>query len=124
VHIDLTALLTDPAAAETLMLARGQLNRAFRAQGLTSPDPLRLANPSGIVDTELDDPAALGIDEAMARFDESFLAWSSRMPLTLVRPVLTILMQTYQAMGNQQDGTNTAKAAVLKAHQFLRGHLE
>src|SRR5476651_2137512 len=38
-HIDLSPLMTDPDAAEILMLARGQLNRAFRTHGLIPPDP-------------------------------------------------------------------------------------
>jgi hypothetical protein len=118
-HIDLSPLMTDPDAAEILMLARGQLNRAFRTHGLIPPDPLRLDDSSDVDQKELDDPAALGIDEAMARFEESFLTWSSRMPLALARPVLDILRQTYQALGHQQDDTKGPGVAALKAHAFL-----
>jgi hypothetical protein len=122
--IDLSPLMIDPAAAEILMLARGQLNRAFRTHGLTPPDPLPLGDSSDIDPKELDDPAALGIDNAMARFEESFLTWSSRMPLALARPVLNILRQTCQALGHQRDDTEGPGVAALKAHDFLLGRQE
>jgi hypothetical protein len=116
-HIDLSPLLTDPAAAEILMRARGQLNRAFRTHGLIPPDSLDLDDSSDIDTTQLDDPAARGIDEAMARFDESFLNWSGRMPLMLARPILDILRRTYQVLEHRQD--SAAGASTLKAYKFL-----
>ena len=36
-YIDLRPILVNPAAAEILFLARGQLNRAFRSHGLVPP---------------------------------------------------------------------------------------
>jgi hypothetical protein len=120
-HIDLSPLMTDPAAAEILLLARGQLNRAFRTHGLVPPDPLPLSESMDIDPKELDDPAALGIDEAMVRFEESFPAWSSRMPLTLAPPVLEILRQTFQVLGHEQNDIQGPRAAALKAYDFLLG---
>jgi hypothetical protein len=123
-HIDLSPLLADPAAAEVLMLARGQLNRAFRTHGLVSPDPLPVGDAPKIDPKELDDPAALGIEAAVERFDEYFFTWSNRMPLALARPVLMVLQQTYPRLGQQQNDTNSAGAAVLKAYEFLLKCLE
>jgi hypothetical protein len=123
-HIDLSPLMADPAAAEVLMLARGQLNRAFRTHGLISPDPLAVGDASKIDPRELDDPAALGIEAAMGRFDESFLTWSNRIPLALAHPVLAILQQTYQGLRQQQNDTRDAGASLLKAHEFLLACLQ
>jgi hypothetical protein len=118
-QIDLSPLAADPAAAEVLALARGQLNRAFRAHGLVSPDPLPVDDASKIDPMVLDDPAALGIEAAAELFEEYFLTWSNRMPLALARPVLTILQQTYQRLGQQQNDANSASATVLTAYGFL-----
>jgi hypothetical protein len=118
-HIDLSPLMIDPAAARILMLARGQLNRAFRTHGLMSPDPLPVDDRFDIDPQELDDPAALGVETASKRFKDHFLMWSNRIPLTLARPVLDILQQTYRALGHQPNDTNGAGATVLKAYDFL-----
>jgi hypothetical protein len=117
--VDLRPLLAHSDAAEMLLLARGQLNRAFRTHGLISPDPLPARDPSRIDPTELDDPAARGIEHAKARYGEAFITWTERMPRKLAHPVLGILRQTHQALGGRQDDRSRASAAVLKAHEFL-----
>ena len=118
-HIDLRPLLADPQAAEILLLARGQLNRAFRTHGLVPPDPLTLDDAIGTGSTELDDPTAQGIEHAMAHFEEAFLTWAERMPRDLAAPVLGILWETHQALCEQQDHPNGTGAAVRKAYEFL-----
>ena len=109
-----------------LLLARGQLNQAFRTHGLMPPDPLRARNLScalPCVDAaELDAPAARGIEHARARFGEAFDIWAGEMPLQLARPVLDILRQALQAL-KRQNGASEAGAAVLKAHEFLLSRL-
>lgn len=119
--VDLRPLLAHSDAAEMLLLARGQLNRAFRTHGLISPDPLPARDPSRVDPAELDDPAARGIEHAKARHGEAFTAWTERMPRKLAHPVLGILRQTHQALGRRQDDRSRASAAVLKAHEFLLG---
>jgi hypothetical protein len=117
--IDLNPLLADPAAAQIMMLARGQLNRAFRVHGLNSPDPLTIGNEFKVDAKELDDPAALGVESAEERFGACFRTWSARMPSTLGAPVLAILHKTYQALECQADDPDGTAAAVLKAYEFL-----
>ena len=119
--VDLRPLLAHSDAAEMLLLARGQLNRAFRTHGLVSPDPLPARDPSRIDPAELDDPAAGGMEQAKARHGAAFTAWTERMPRKLAHPVLGILRQTHQALGQRQDDRSRASAAVLKAHEFLLG---
>ena len=121
-RLDLRPLLAHRAAAEMLLLARGQLNRAFRTHSLMSPDPLRAQDPSHTDVAELDAPATHGIEHARARFGEAFDVWAEEMPLQLARPVLDILWQALQAL-KQQSGASEAGAAVLKAHEFLLGQL-
>ena len=121
-RIDLRPLLAHRAAAEMLLLARGQLNQAFRTHGLMSPDPLRTRNLSCINEAELDAPAARGIEHARARFGEAFDIWAGEMPLKLARPVLDILRRTLQVL-KQQNGASEASAAVLKAYEFLLSQL-
>ncbi len=115
-HIDLCPLMDDPEATHVLMLARGQLNRAFRSQGLTPLDSLTSGDFSGIDPVDLDDPAALGIENALARFQEDFLLWASRMPATLVQPVMEILRQTHQALKSRRGGDLNA---IVTAYEFL-----
>ena len=123
-RIDLRPLLAHRAAAEMLLLARGQLNRAFRTHGLMSPDPLRTCDPSHTDVAELDAPAAQGIEHARARFGEVFDIWAEEMPLQLAHPVLDILWRTLQALKQQKENeASEAGAAVLKAHEFLLGRL-
>ena len=122
-RIDLRPLLAHRAAAEMLLLARGQLNQAFHTHGLMSPDPLRTRNLPYIDKAELDAPAARGIEHARAQFGAAFDIWAGEMPLKLARPVLDILRQTLQAMKRQQNGASEASAAVLKAHEFLVSQL-
>jgi hypothetical protein len=132
-HIDLRPILANPAAAEILLLARGQLNRAFRSHGLVPPDPLAPSDAEGIEPMELDDPAAQGIDHAMAKFRENFIAWAGAMPAKLVPPVLDILRQAHEALAHEalahealdgpQDAANAAAVAVQAAHDFLSGCL-
>lgn len=121
-RIDLRPLLAHRAAAEMLLLARGQLNQAFRTHGLMSPDPLCTGDPSHTDIAELDAPATRGIEHARARFGAAFDIWAGEMPLKLVRPVLDILRQALQAL-KRQNGASEASAAVLKAHEFLLSQL-
>src|ERR1700733_1289602 len=107
-HIDLRPILINPAAAEILFLARGQLNRAFRRHGLVPPDPLTLSFSASVDPMELDDPAAQGIDHAMAKFHEDFIAWAGAMPVKLGPPVLDILRQAHQALSQSQDAVSEA----------------
>ena len=101
-----------------LLLARGQLNQAFRKHGLMSPDPLHARNLSCTDVAELDAPAARGIEHARAQFGEAFDIWAEEMPRQFAHPVLDILWQTFQAL-EQQNGASEASAAVLKAYEFL-----
>ena len=117
--VDLRPLLVHSDAAEMLLLARGQLNRAFRTHGLVSPDPLPARDPSCVDSAELDDPAARGIEHAKARYGAAFTTWTERMPRQLAHPVLGILRQAHQALGQRQDDRSRAGAAVLKAQEFL-----
>ena len=125
-RIDLRPLLARRAAAEMLLLARGQLNQAFRAHGLIPPDPLRARNLSRALPcayaAELDAPAARGIEHARARFGKAFDIWAGEMPLQLARPVLDILQHTLQAL-ERQNGASEASVAVLEAHKFLLSRL-
>jgi hypothetical protein len=121
--IDLRPILVHPKAAEILLLARGQLNRAFRSHGLVPPDPMVLSDAEGIDPTELDDPAAQGIDHAMAKFQEDFIAWAGAMPAKLVPPVLDILRKAHAALDGSQDAANAAAAALQVAFDFLSGCL-
>jgi hypothetical protein len=117
-YIDLRPLMADPAAAVILMLARGQLNRACRKHGLSPSDSLQLDETPDIDLAILDDPAAAGIDQALAQFDEAILGWSSRMPLVLARPILDILRRTYRAVADKHVDSVIADA-VWTAHEFL-----
>lgn len=122
--IDLRPLLVHSDAAEMLLLARGQLNRAFRTHGLVWPDPLPGGNASGIGSTEREDPAARGIEHAKARHGEAFVTWAEAMPRKLARPVLDILRQTHQALDQQRDDSSAASVAVLTAYEFLLSCLQ
>ncbi len=102
-----------------LLLARGQLNRAFRAHGLVPPDPLPVSALCRSDPVEVDDPAAKGLEYARARHGEAFTEWTKTMPMRLVPPVLDILRQTGAALGRQQHGSREAVAAVSKAYELL-----
>ena len=106
-----------------LLLARGQLNQAFRTHGLMSPDPLCTGDPSRTDIAELDAPAARGIEHARAQFGEAFDNWAAEMPLQLARPVLQILQKTLQALKQQHGGASEAGVAALKACEFLSSRL-
>jgi hypothetical protein len=127
-HIDLRPLLAHPDAAEMLMLARGQLNRAFRTHGLLPPDSLFSSEsvaPAQLSTgdlAELDDPVASGVAHATARFGELFASWAAEMPRELVQPVLQILVQTYATLNVQPEHNAAARAAVLQACEFLQEH--
>ncbi len=126
-RIDLRPLLNRPVAATMLLMARGQLNRAFRSHGLIPPDPLPTASFSeseriAIALTDLDDPAAYGIDKAKARFAQAFATWSATMPATLAGPVLTVLHQTYESLSKQHGASHETSSAVLEACEFLSKH--
>jgi hypothetical protein len=122
-HIDLRPILANPEAAEILLLARGQLNRAFRSHGLVSPDPMVLGDAASTDPMELDDPAAQGLDHAMAKFQENFVAWAGAMPVKLVPPVLDILRKAHEALDGPQDPANATAAALQAAYDFLSGCL-
>ena len=121
-HIDLRPILVNPKAAEILFLARGQLNRAFRSHGLIPPDPMALSDAENIDPMELDDPAAQGIDHAMAKFQGDFVAWAEcdarqAGPAGAGYP----LRQAHEALEGPQDGANPAAVAVRAACDFLSG---
>ena len=120
-RIDLRPLLSHHAAAEMLMLARGQLNRAFRVHSLTTPDPMLVEGSSRFDPAELDDPAANGFSHARARHGDAFVAWTEEMPASLARPVLQVLRQT---LNHLPDANGVASAAVTMAHEFLLGRLQ
>jgi hypothetical protein len=117
-RIDLNPLMVHGEAAEMVLLARGQLNRAFRKHGLSPPDTLPLSDAFGIDQIELDDPAASGIAKARPRFGEVFDVWASEMPAELVNPVLGILRQALEALTAGPDNAN-AVGAVSKAYDLL-----
>jgi hypothetical protein len=118
-YIDLRKILADPAATEILLLARGQLNRAFRQRGLVPPDSLIVSNSTSADTMELDDPAALGIEEALAKFQEDFLAWAGAMPAELGPPVLNILQQALEALSLSPENPDGPRAALTAAYEFL-----
>jgi hypothetical protein len=122
-YIDLRPILVHPQAAEILLLARGQLNRAFRSHGLIPPDPMVPSYAGSIDPTELDDPAAHGIDHAMAKFQNDFVAWAGAMPVKLAPPVLDILRKAQEALDESQDAANVAAIALRRAFDFLSGCL-
>ena len=117
-YIDLHPLLASPAATEMLLLARGQLNSAFRKHGLAAPDPLLAAELAAFDTAELDNPAAGGLERATGRFGEAFTVWAARMPAKLAQPVLDILRQTHAGLSQRPDGA-AAGQAVLEAYTFL-----
>jgi hypothetical protein len=112
--------MTDPAAASVLMLARGQLNKAARAHGLSAPHPMLTDGLCPIDPAESDDPAGLGIAQALARFENAFLLWSATMPQALAEPVMAILWQTRQAAGTLRPDA-TGLDAITAAYNFLAG---
>lgn len=119
--IDLRPLLADPPAAQIVLLARGQLNRAFRRHGLVPPDALALDDSTEAM--ALDDPAAQGIDAAMARYGEDFLAWAGAMPAKLVPPLLDMLRQAQERLHSQNDHNGPA-TALRAASDFLSACLQ
>ena len=118
--VDLRPLLSDHAATHMLMLARGQLNRAFRAHGLRSPDPMLVADASCFDAGELDDPAASGSSHAQERYGEAFVAWTQEMPSHLAGPVAKVLRQV---LGQLPNGAVEAVAAVTNARDFCEAQL-
>ena len=64
---------------------------------------LALSDAESIDPIELDDPSAQGIDHAMAKFGEDFIAWAGAMPAKLVPPVLDILRHTHAALDGPED---------------------
>ena len=117
-RIDLRPLLAHPDAAEMLMLARGQLNRAFRGHGLFVPDAMAIGRVSAVDPAELDDPAANGSVLAIRKFGAAFITWAAEMPPELVGPVLAILAQTAAELGPKPEHA-AAQAAVSRACRFL-----
>lgn len=120
--VDLRPLLSDSDATEMLLLARGQLNRAFRQHGLSPPDPLPAGEVAGVDVMVSDDPAGLGMAHAKKRFPEAFMFWAATMPLDLVDPVLSILRLSHERMSSQLNAPVTAKLAVKKAYDFLAAY--
>ncbi len=122
--VDLRPLFQQGTPAEILLLARGQLNRAFREHGLQPPDRLVPLDLDGLTDQELDDPAAAGIEAATARFGSAFREWADFLPLILVRPILDILVQTWR-MTEAGDGPGgSAGPPIRAAYEYLLGRLE
>lgn len=102
------------------MLARGQLNRAFRKHGLSPPDAMAVDPPTMPDPAELDDPAANGSVRAAVKFGQAFTTWAAAMAPNLVEPILAILAQTDAALGSH-PGHDAARAAVSRARGFLDG---
>jgi hypothetical protein len=121
--IDLRPLCRCPDAMEMVLLARGQLNQAFRKHGLLPPDSLKAESPTPFTDTALDNPVASGMDNAIAQFGEVFTDWANTLPTTILRPVLAILLQTWKAQGGH-DRDGPAGTALLAAYRYLQGQLE
>ncbi len=122
--LDLRPLSRDGDALEMLLLARGQLNRAFRQHGLLPPDPLPLKPQAAGDLAGRDDPAGLGMAQARARFPEAFPQWIAGMPLDLVDPVLSILRQTHATLRTRSDTPGAAERAVQRACDYLSKHTE
>jgi len=118
-RVDLSPLLVDRDAMHMLLLARGELNRAFRSHGLFPPDPLPAAHLAVSNVAELDDPAAQDMREASAQFADLFDRWAAEMPLDLVPPVLKILQKAHEALCGQQQQSSAAARALLTAYKFL-----
>ncbi len=121
-NVDLRPLSMDGGALEMLLLARGQLNRAFRRHGLLPPDPLPVSHLAEIDIAESDDPAGVGMAQAKARFPEALTLWVAEMPVDLVDPVLSILQQTHDILRSRSDAPGTAEKAVKRAYDYLSGH--
>jgi hypothetical protein len=103
--IDLRALSDNRPATEMILLARGQLNRAFRSKGLLPPDPLPVEQIAEVDLVDLDDPAGRGIGRALETYPEAFNDWSARLPRNLVSPVLVMLGGTMERLkgGSSKD---------------------
>lgn len=72
---------------------------------------------------ELDDPAALGIEEALAKFQEDFLAWAGAMPVEQAPLVLKILQQALQALSLSSENSESPRTALTAAYEFLSERL-
>ncbi len=123
-RIDLRPLHRKMEAAEIMLLARGQLNRAFRRHGLPPPDRL-VPGERGTIATEddLDDPARLGIEQAAARFGAAFWDWAYDLPIAVARPILAILEQTWRRETAAPESGGPAGPAIQAAYEFLRARL-
>ena len=118
-RIDLQPLFAQRDAAEILLLARGQLNRAFRHHGLQPPDQLVPADgDASVTRDELEDPARLGVDAAASRFGAAFWDWAFSLKLDIAVPLLAILEQTLQRDVSAGYRGSTRRALVV-AHAFL-----
>jgi hypothetical protein len=82
-----------------------------------------VSDAESIDQAELDDPAGQGIDHAMAKFHEDFVAWASAMPAKLVPPVLDILRKAHATLDGSRDAANAAAVALQAAFDFLSGCL-
>ncbi len=122
-RVDLKPLFEQGAPAEILLLARGQLNRAFREHGLRPPDRMVPHDDVRVTDQELDDPAAAGIEGAAARYGDAFWEWADSLPLILVRPILDILQQTRRLTAGGDDG-GPAGPAIAAAYDYLLQRLD
>jgi len=121
--VDLSALRGNPAALQVILLARGQLNLAFRSRGAFPPDPLPVTRMSGLSTDQVDDPAALGPVVASLRHRHAFERWSARMPAELVSPVLAILARTLGALKALPEGEAAARRPVEEACDYLLAQL-
>lgn len=122
-NIDLSPIMPHLEATEMLLLARAQLNQAFRKCGLVPPDPLPALAGSGADDAMSDGQKACDLGLARAHHRAAFDLWTVRIPLWLVPPVMDILNATHDAL-RAQGGPPEAMTAVRTACDFLLNCLQ
>jgi hypothetical protein len=118
-YVDLTGLWKDPTALTLLLRARGQLNCAYRANGLEPPDALPPSNAEPLAQQEFDDPAAIGMVAARARWPDSFDRWASSMPSDAAAAVLATLFRTRERLIDQPGSPPDLVQALAVACAYL-----
>ena len=117
--INLRALSSNRPATEMILLARGQLNCAFRSKGLFPPDPLSAEMIADVGLIDLDDPAGRGIGHALEIYPDAFKNWSAGLSRDLVSPALAILSETMSRIkGNFSEG-RTKRQPLEQACDYL-----
>jgi hypothetical protein len=118
-HVDLTGLWTDPIAMTLVLRARGQLNCAYRANGLQPSDAFSAGDVEPLSRQDGDDPAASGLAAARARWPGAFDGWASAMPTEVAAAVLTTLFRTRERLTNQPNSPPDLMQGLAVACDYL-----